>query len=85
VYGGEGGGKEENLRCMDVWGFNPELFGRVDWNLSQSRVKVSLWVNVFVIGTKRLRFVSRIFSYTAIFALKPRKIMENVSRNGFKC
>lgn len=61
---------------MDVWGLNPELFGGVDWNLLRARVEVSLWVNAYVTGMKGLRFVSRIFNYTVIFALKPRKIME---------
>jgi len=58
---GREGGREENFRCMDIWGLNPELSGRVDWNLLRSRV-VSLCANANVTGTKGLRFVSRIFN-----------------------
>jgi hypothetical protein len=59
---GRRGGREENFRCMDVWGLKPEFSGRVDWNILRSRVEVSLCANVNVIGTKGLRSVSRIFN-----------------------
>jgi len=85
VNGGGGGERQENFRCIDVWGLNPECFGRVGWYRLRSRVEVSLWVNASVNGMEGLRFVSRIFNYTVIFALQPRRIMENVSCNGFKC